>query len=195
MSSLRKVVVVLALTVGCSAQDEPAGADALVGHVMGIDAFIGAVVDDASLMAYVCDGSPERSTTISSWFVAEILDGAFDVENPGGSSLAGELQGSTLSGTYASPAGVESTFVAELAESPSGLYFGERGHGEEEIWGGWIVIDADQRGAVVDRTTGDIVGAPAIDPMASSVEVEGEPLEYEVVDEPIGEALDDVPPG
>lgn len=189
MISKRLPVLAVSALLGCTSESADDAPRHFVGRVDGTDAFVGVVLGDDALFAYVCDGTP-ATTTISSWFVGTTLSAS----NPSGSSLDAAREGDGLEGKYVSPDGDSHPVTAEAAISPSGLYFGEL-HGPPEIWGGWIVIGAEQRGAVVDRGTGDIVGSPSIDPAASSVDVEGEPLDYEEVAEPIGEELDEVPPG
>ena len=140
------------------------------------------------------DGTP-AGTSLSSWIVGANDGTSFEGANPAGSMLIGEIADDRAEGSFTSASAEALQFTAQSVESPSGLYFGERGHDTEEIWGGWIVIGSEQRGAVVDRTTGDIVGSPSIDPSAPSVDVEDAPLGIENVDAPLGESLDDVPPG
>ena len=178
----------------CTSSSEDAGPRSVVGRATGSEVFVAIVTDGAELFAYACDGTP-MGTTETSWFVGQLDGDAFTASNPAGSQLDGAFGDDGAEGTLTDLAGTERAFTASVATDASGLYFGERGEDAEEIWGGWIVIGDEQRGAVVDRMTGDIVGSPSIDPASSSVDVDGAPLDYEQVDAPIGEALDDVPPG
>jgi hypothetical protein len=184
------------LALAACSSDDGQGDDtppSVVARVDGSEAFVAFVSDGSTFFAYVCDGTP-AGVMHTSWFVGGIVDGAFAVMNPGGSKLDGRT-GDPVTGTYTPVGGSAQSFTAQSSVAPSGLYFGERGEGDAEQWGGWVVIGTEQRGAVVNRKVGDIIGNPAIDPAMSSVDVDGMPLDYMPVEEPIGEMLDDIPPG
>jgi hypothetical protein len=175
-------------------EDEPETVQ-LVGRVDGIDAFVGITKDDDRVFAYTCDGTP-AGVTLAVWFVAEPDGESFQGSNPSGATLEGEVSGGTAVGTLVTQDGTRHDFAATTATGSSGSYFGVlEPDTPGEIWGGWIVDGSEQRGAVVDRDTGDIVGSPAIDPAAGNVLVNSKRLTFSKVVVPLDHTLSTLPAG
>lgn len=194
MASFHMLAIGVLLLGACSPVPETS-ATVRVGRVVGTDAFVGIAMDDDLVFAYVCDGVP-TGTSVSAWFVAASDGTSFTAANPSGASLQGEEADGTFAGTLVASDGTTQEFSAMLAIASSGLYFGELDPDTDtEAWGGWIIDGGEQRGAVVDRHTGDIVGSPSINPASSSVDVDGAPLEFAHLDGPLDEDVEELPPG
>lgn len=167
----------------------------LVGRVDGLDAFVGITMDDDHVFAYTCDGTPD-GVTLAVWFVAEPDGESFQGSNPSGATLEGEVSGGTAVGTLVTKDGTRHDFAATTATERSGLYFGMlEADAPGEIWGGWIIDGSEQRGAVVDRDTGDIVGSPRIDPGEGSVLLDARRLTFSKVVVPLDHTLSALPAG
>jgi hypothetical protein len=188
----------LLLTAACAPADEPEHAHEtiqLVGRVDGIDAFVGITMDDHRVFAYACDGI-SAGASLAAWFVAEPDGESFAGSNPSGATLEGEVSDGTATGTLVTKDGVPHDFAATTATGSSGLYFGRLDPDTpDEIWGGWIVDGSEQRGAVVDRDTGDIVGSPAIDPAVGRALIGSKRLTFSKVVVPLDETLSTLPAG
>lgn len=146
----------------------------LVGEVSSVDAFVAIVADDDKVVVYVCDGKEDAVST-SAWFAGPHEDGAFDLTNPGGFRVTGDLN--EESGVFTPPEGADVAFDVSAQGGDTGLYVFEEVVEDGDLRGGWIVTQNGQRGAVINRTTGDLVAGPQVTPSAPSVEVFGQSFE------------------
>jgi roadblock/LC7 domain-containing protein len=151
------------LTYGCD-EDGETGDDSegselrdvsLVGQLDG-GAYVAIVADEGELIAYACDGT-EDTVSLSAWFTGAHEGGVFDLTNPAGARISGEFDGALASGELTLPDGSALAFEANVEDGDSGLYFFEEEAEEGNLRGGWIVREAGQRGAVINRTTDDLV--------------------------------------
>lgn len=136
-----------------------------VGEVPGTDAFIAVVVDRQNrVLAYVCDGrggsggGEPFEWSITEWFRGSASEeGDLDLTGEGGARLLAnvEPQEGRIRGTLTLPDRGEFPFEAEPAEAPAGLYRKVEEVNNEELVGGWILLEnGEERGAVKNRSTG-----------------------------------------
>lgn len=136
----------------------------LVADVDG-SLFLGIVADDDEVIAYACDGTPDGST-VYAWFAGSNKDGTFEIYGDDMSVLRGTFDGGEASGTL-TIGGADLTFTARAASGDAGTWLAV----DDEYKGGWVVIDGDDRGAVINRTTTDLITGSRFD--ASGVTVNG----------------------
>jgi len=155
----------LVALAGCDAAEESAGlADRMLIGEVDDDTFVAVITDAESVLAYVCDGTP-TSASRAMWFVGTHDGASFSLSHKSGARLDGSLVGDQVRGELRLEAGALEYGVAS-AEGDAGLFLADEG----DLRGGWIVqVDGDQRGAVLHRTTGDIVAAQPIMPSQASV--------------------------
>ena len=127
--------------------------------------FVAVITDDERVLAYVCDGTG-AAATVGAWFVGTHDGAGFSLTHASGARLDGRLDGDGVRGAFTlGPQALE--YAVADAEGDAGLFLADDG---EDLRGGWIVRDdGSQRGAVLHRTTGDIVAAQAIAPEQTTV--------------------------
>lgn len=132
---------------------------------------IAVAVKGEQAAAYLCDGR-----SIEAWLRGTAAQGKVDLSTKDGSArLTAALEGQNLAGT-ASVGGREYPFVTGVAAPPAGLYRGS--NGSTTI--GWIVLpDGSQVG--IATTGAGSVPAPALDPQADTVTVDGQQTDVDKV--------------
>lgn len=155
----------LVALAGCDAAEGSAGlADRMLIGEIDDDTFVAVITDADSVLAYVCDGTP-ASVSTATWFVGTHDGASFSLSHKSGARFDGSLVGDEVRGEFTLGAAALEYVVAS-AEGEAGLFLADEG----DLRGGWIVqADGDQRGAVLHRTTGDIVSAQPIKPSQASV--------------------------
>jgi len=113
--------------------------------------------------AYLCDGA-----NVEAWLAGTAVDGRLDLTSKDGTStLSGGLDGQALTGSV-TLAGQELQFSIAAAPAPAGLY---RGEGADATIG-WIVLPNGTQVGIATSKAGS-KPAPALDPAAGSVTVDG----------------------
>ncbi len=133
-------------------------AAAWTGKVDGTDAYIAIASNGTELMAYVCD-----SQSVAQWFHGEagkdkldLVAGTVDLSNETAKLIATLTQDSAT-GTVTLADGQTHTFTATKATGDGGLYRSEETVNNEQLVGGWVVLnDGQLRGAQLNISTGEI---------------------------------------
>ena len=163
--------LVLVLASGCDAGDgSPALADRVLIGAIDDDTFVAVITDADTVLAYVCDGTP-AAVSVAAWFGGTHDGAGFSLSHESGARLEGALDGEVLRGRYILGAAALEYVVAD-PEGDAGLFLADEG----PLRGGWIVqADGAQRGAVLHRTTGDIVSAQPITTSQTQVVLRTDP--------------------
>jgi hypothetical protein len=116
-------------------EDEPAGASGeqtYVGAIEGTEAQIAVTVDGSKVLAFFCDSE-------KTWGLLEgtASGSAVTATEPGGNTLAGDLDGDELSGTV-SINGEPHQFTATAQSGDAGSYFLETKQGDQVTYTGWV---------------------------------------------------------
>lgn len=138
-----------------------------VGWVDGGGASVAIIIDGDEATAYVCDGA-----TVEVWLSGPARNGELLLDGEEG-TLTGSYDADQATGETTAQ-GIDWTFTVEEVAAPEGLYrVADTIVGGAEVDGGWIVLpDGTQVGVLtVDGTPAP---APALDPAAGEVEVDGE---------------------
>ena len=148
------IVLLLSLaTAGVSPQRvaaaQPPTGGTFVGHVDS-DTFIGVVIGDGEVIAFVCDGTGNGLTTSHwAWFRGPIGGAQTEVWDGEGNSLRFGFVDGVLRGDVRLGSGLDTSFSLVPADGPAGIYRAEGTIGAIAFVGGWIVLnDLDVRGAV-----------------------------------------------
>jgi hypothetical protein len=164
----------LVVLVGCDgAGQSPVLEDRVLVGEIDDDTFVAVVTDAERVVAYVCDGTP-ATVRVATWFAGTHDGRGFSLTDANGARLDGAIEGEAVRGSF-TLAGAALEYAVVDAEGEAGLFMADEG----ELRGGWIVhADGGQRGAVLNRTTGDIVSAQPIKTSQASVvlQVEASPL-------------------
>lgn len=142
---------------------QPAGYPSFVAKLAGSDAFIGLGVtaDGKEWLAYVCD-----SVFYGEWFRSTVEVDKTQVEIQSGSGAKLRLEfggmgvgsaleaGKTPVGFLETGTGVSLGFATETARQGSGLFRADREVDGRSVTGGWIVIEGEGRGALIERLPG-----------------------------------------
>ncbi len=122
------------------------------------DIFIGIMANGEKVVGYACNGKDGQEGPLSVWFDGDINDGSFDLMPIGEASAHGEIglvgtfaDDGSATGTFTDRAGYEHSFTTQAATDDDGTYISERTEKD-----GWIVIDGDMRGAVLNRGTDSV---------------------------------------
>jgi hypothetical protein len=159
----------IALTVGLAAcAEETQGARAFVAA--DGDTFVAVVGDDASALAYVCDGAGDGAS-VSAWFSGAVDGDDFSLTGPAG-TVAGTF-GDTAIGevlrTDLAPLAFTARSVPPDADD-QGLFRAEGEVDGAPFVAGWILAPSGaQRGAVGLSTSSDLFGVVALPPGAEEV--------------------------
>jgi hypothetical protein len=144
---------------------QPAGYPSFVARLTGSDAFIGLGVtaDGKEWLAYVCD-----SVFYGEWFRGTVEADKTQIEIQSGSGAKLRLEfggmgvgsaleaGKTPVGFLETGTGVSLGFATETAREGSGLFRADRDVDGRNVTGGWIVIDGEGRGALLEHLPGGI---------------------------------------
>ena len=143
--------LLVALT-GCDGGSSADVADRVWIGEIDDDTFVAVVTDDERVLAYVCDGTPE-AVGVATWFVGTHDGAGFSLSDPSGRRFTCTIADEAVSG-HLSLGDEALQYMAGPAAGDAGLFLADEG----DLRGGWIVQeDGGQRGAVLHRTTGDIV--------------------------------------
>jgi len=161
----------LVLATGCDADGDAAGlADRVLIGEIDDDTFVAVITDADTVLAYVCDGTP-ATVSVATWFVGPHDGAGFSLTHTSGARLVGAIEGELVRGQYSFGDAALEYAVAD-ADGEAGLFLADEG----ELRGGWIVrADGAQRGAVLHRTTGDIVSAQPIKTTQTQVVLQSDP--------------------
>ena len=156
--------VLLVVAAGCDGGSSSDLADRVWIGEIDDDTFVAVVTDDERVLAYVCDGTPE-AVSVATWFVGTHDGAGFSLSNASGRTFSGAIEEDAITGQLI--LGDEAlAYMAAPAAGDAGVFLADEG----ELRGGWIVhADGSQRGAVLHRTTGDIVSAQLIKTTQTSV--------------------------
>ncbi len=136
-------------------------------------AYIALVADEDDVVVYACDGVDDDAT-ISVWLLGTHEDGAFSFEDEkSGARVAGQFDDVAASGTLTLEGGEALAFDVLLEGEDTGIYMFEDEIDDEPVRGGWILRDEGMRGAVINRTTGDLVTGTSVSQSSLSVSVNG----------------------
>ncbi len=171
----------LLLGLACLAQFSLVGCDdggptyrdvRLVGDLEG-GAYVALVADEDDVVVYACDGV-EDDATFSVWLLGAHEDGAFSlVDETSGASVSGQFDDVEASGTLTLKSGEQFVFDVLFEGEDTGIYMFEDYLNGDPIRGGWIVRDGGMRGAVISRTTGDLVTGSSVSQAELSVTLMG----------------------
>ncbi|PCC66835.1 hypothetical protein SAMN02745121_00436 [Nannocystis exedens] len=152
MSSwVARLVPFAALALSACIGAEPPPADGVFVGRAG-DIWVAVVAEDDVVAAYACDGTGDKAT-LGTWFYGQLDRGVGSVAGAGDARLVLDLSDDAFAGAL-ELGGVERDVTGERVEGDDlGLFWGEA-----DGWvGGWIfAVDGDQRGAVLERDTGDV---------------------------------------
>jgi hypothetical protein len=137
---------------GCDGTGSAAAPEGVyIGAVEG-GPFVAVVVDDGAVLAYACDGDV-TGVSVYAWLEGQVDGGrvaAVHAEDP--VALDATFDGEVLTGVLDLD-GATLGFTAVPAAGDAGLYTAV----ESDLRGGWIFDqDGTQRGAVLNRNTGDV---------------------------------------
>ncbi len=125
-----------------------------VGRLADSEAFIGISTQNDDVLAYVCDGLG-KSVNVAQWFKGKMISNSVAITAGGGFNLNASVAGGDVTGTVTLKDGSKVAFTAGRAEFPAGFYRAEFTIADNSYVGGWIVLpNGEQRGAIVNRTTG-----------------------------------------
>ena len=158
--SIYTISVLFALFLSsCSSTNQTQDILHYVGKVEGTDAFIGLVTDGTRITAYVCDGDG-TDINISAWFKGELSDNSFTLQSVDPLILAGELASGKINGTLQLADGSQHAFMADVVDSPAGVFRQEESENGSTVVTGWIVLpNQEYRGGKFSSIVG---GPPAI---------------------------------
>jgi hypothetical protein len=139
------IAIVGAACGGANDPRQPPLNQAFSGRVEGTDAFIGFVIENENLHAYVCDGKGEPAT-VSTWFHGHERD-TFLTNADGASMMIARPQGS-IAGSVTFAGEAMHAFKAPPLGAQMGLLRIEQaGAGESAIVEAWIyLVDNEWRG-------------------------------------------------
>ncbi|NYJ05019.1 hypothetical protein [Petropleomorpha daqingensis] len=144
------------------------------GHTAGGEASVAVAVKDDQALAYVCDG-----TTLEAWLRGSAANGELALQGNGGATLTGALANGQLAGTLTvGPLSVG--FAAAPVDAPAGLYRANATNGGLLDKIGWIV-QPDGSTVGLRNRGGSVEPAPAFDPQATTVVVDGNQVPVERV--------------
>jgi hypothetical protein len=145
-----------------------------VGRTAGGEASVAVAVKDDRAVAYVCDG-----TRLEAWLKGSAANGVLTLQGDGGASLTGALANGQLAGTLTvGPLTV--AFAAAPVDAPAGLYRANAANGGLLDRIGWIV-QPDGSTVGLRNRGGSVEPAPAFDPQATTVVVDGSQVPVERV--------------
>lgn len=154
----------LVVVAGCDGGPSTEPTDRVWIGEVDDDTFVAVVSDDERVLAYVCDGTPE-AVSVATWFVGTHDGDSFALDHASGRRFTGTIGDDAISG-HLLLGDEELAYMAAPAAGAAGLFLAD----EADLRGGWIVHeDGAQRGAVLHRTTGDIVSAQPIRTTQTSV--------------------------
>lgn len=131
------------------------------------DTFVGLVADGEAVDIYVCDGTASGGT-IAAWLDGTHSGGTFDaVGEKVNVRLAGTFDDTSLTATLTLEDGTKVEISGSHPGGDDGLYADAQG----DFKGGWILIEGEQRGAVISRPTGSLVSGSSFNPSTSAVTV------------------------
>ncbi len=131
------------------------------------DTFVGLVADGGVVDIYVCDGTPSGGT-IAAWLDGTHSGGTFEaVGDKVDVHLAGTFDETSLTATLTLEDGTKVEISGGHPGGDDGLYVDVQG----DFKGGWLMIEGEQRGAVISRPTGSLVSGSSFNPSTSAVTV------------------------
>jgi len=152
-------VAVVAAGCGSTASERAAAtakplAGNYVGQVEGTNALVAVVVGKDRAMVYVCD-----SEQVAQGFGGRASKGAMSLPALWGNGTADvRVAGGTATGTVTVD-GVPRSFTARPAPATAGYFYAHGLLDGRAVTAHWVVAPSDEiRGAVIDRTTGDVIG-------------------------------------
>ena len=160
--------------------EAPALRDVHLLGELGDGAFISIVADEDDVVIYACDGEDDN-VTMNEWFKGPHDDGAFELTSKDGAHVSGQFDAETATGSLTMPGGAAIEFDALVEDGDAGLYVLD----DVDFLGGWVVRDDGTRGAVINRTTGDLVTGVSFSLGASTAIVQEQTFTIALLSEPV----------
>ena len=158
-----------------AAVPSPAVVEAVwAGRSSGNEVTVAVAVRDGRAVAYVCDGEQ-----VEAWLEGALTGGSLALTGADAVLDATVDDASALGSVTVG--GVSWPFSAQVVQAPDGLYDGRANVDGVAVRIGWIALDGTVTGGA--RADGEVVDAPAFDPIApAATSLDGSPVTVTPVD-------------